>query len=333
MMIGVRTHGGPGIGLGHVRRCLALAAALKQLRADVLFIVEEDVDTWALIERHSFGVRQLAAGSDEPAATLQAVHDAGVSVLIADSYDIDTTFFEAVRPHVRMLVTLDDLADRRLPVDVVINAALGVEASIYADLTAARLLLGAPYCLLREEFARQPDRLIRPHVEQVLITVGGSDPHRLTGRLIDWTRQVLPAAQLDVIVGPYFDWQPPGADTRLATHIDPPNMRELMLKCDLAISGGGQTTLELAATGTPALAIQVADNQTQNLAGLSRAGVLELAGRADDPDLAKRVRDGLGRLIANPGRRAAMSAQGRALIDGQGARRAAQAILAAAQEV
>ena len=326
-MISVRTHGGPGIGLGHVRRCLTLATALQHRNASVRFIVEEDASTRALIERHGFDCRQIETRRAEPDATLAVMRGDDMPVLIADSYDIDTAYLEAVRPRVKTLVALDDLADHALPVDVVINAALGVEPSMYAGLTQARLLLGASYCLLREEFAIEPDRLIRPDVNRVLITVGGSDPQHLTERLLDWTREVLPAVQLDVIIGPFFDQLLDIADARITLHHDPANMRDLMLNCDLAICSGGQTALELAATGTPVLALQLADNQARNLAGLSHAGTLQLAGCSKDADLAERVMRGVGELSADPMHRAAMSAQGRTIIDGRGAERVAQAIL------
>jgi UDP-2,4-diacetamido-2,4,6-trideoxy-beta-L-altropyranose hydrolase len=327
-MIGVRTHGGPRIGLGHGRRCLTLAIALHRLGAPVLFIVEDDASTVALIERHGFECHCVEVGRAEPNATIEIVRDRCLKVLIADSYDIDTPYLEAVQPHVETLVTLDDLADRALPVDVVINAAIDASQLPYARLTQARLLLGPQYCLLREEFAREPDRLIQPNVSRILITIGGSDPQHLTARLMDWARQVQPTAQLDVIIGPFFDQRLDAADARVTLHHDPANMRELMLGCDLAICSGGQTTLELAATGTPALAIQLADNQAHNLTDLNRAGTLHLAGRGDDRDLAERITGGLTALIADPSRRAVMSMQGRALIDGRGAARVAQAILA-----
>jgi len=327
-LIGVRTHGGPTVGLGHVRRCLALASALQRLHASVLFIVSDDANTLSLIERHSFEHVSTDASHREPDATLQIVRERNVAALITDSYDIDRPYLAAVQPYVKPLVVLDDMADRSLPADMVVNAAIGAETLPYADLTHARLLLGSRYCLLREEFAHEPDRSIRPDVRRVLITIGGSDPSNLTSCLMHWVRQVLPCTQLDVVVGPFFNQPLEVADIQAMLHHGPHNMRDLMLACDLAICSGGQTSLELAATGTPAVAIQAAENQTHNLMGLSRAGVLRLAGRSDDVDLENRVKVELETLAHDAPRRAALSARGRALIDGCGADRVAQAIMA-----
>jgi UDP-2,4-diacetamido-2,4,6-trideoxy-beta-L-altropyranose hydrolase len=327
LAIGICTHGGPGIGLGHVRRCLALAEALRKGQARVTFIVNDDAQVQSLIERHDFEAAVVSEVDDLPMATLQVLASWPAAVLITDSYKIGTNDLATLHPHVGTLVAFDDLADRSLPVDIVINAAIGAETLPYADLTDARLLLGPKYCPLRDEFARDPDRLIRPNVERVLITVGGSDRHSLTSRLIQWARPILPDAQVDVVVGPFFDGQSMVADANVTFHCDPPNMRELMLACDLAVCGGGQTTYELAATGTPALAVQIAGNQIQNLKGLSDAGTLMLAGGINAVDLENRVKAGLRSLAGNVPQRVAMSARGRELIDGRGAERAAQAIM------
>jgi spore coat polysaccharide biosynthesis predicted glycosyltransferase SpsG len=100
-----------------------------------------------------------------------------------------------------------------------------------------------------------------------------------------------------------------------------------MLGADVAISGGGQTLYELAATGTPAVAIRLADNQTLNLRNLQAAGMLLWAGDAGDADLETMVTSALMVLAENRGRRTEMSRRGRALVDGRGAARVAAAVL------
>ena len=100
-----------------------------------------------------------------------------------------------------------------------------------------------------------------------------------------------------------------------------------MLRADLVLCGGGQTTYELAATGTPAVAIRLAANQTQNLAGLNSAQALVWAGDAQDADLETKAKRALVALAGDPARRAALSQRGRALVDGHGSARVARAIL------
>ena len=104
---------------------------------------------------------------------------------------------------------------------------------------------------------------------------------------------------------------------------------EGMAQADLAISGGGQTLYELAALGLPAVAVCVASTQEANLAALAAAPTLVALRRpgAGETDWGA-LRDAVHRLAADVDGRARMSAAGRALVDGCGASRAADGILA-----
>lgn len=323
----IRTEGGAEVGLGHVRRCLTLASALVRLDAQVMFIVNDDTGVMDLIERHGLEVMGIAESPGQPQPTLRILADQRASVLVTDSYNIKTEFFSKARGLVQVLVALDDLADRSLPVDIVVNAAIDAEKLRYSTLTDAQLLLGPAFALLRDEFANAPVRSIRSRLERLLVTVGGSDGHNLTGRLVEWARQVLPDEMLEVVIGPFFAEMPEVVKTKMMLHRNPQNMRDLMLACDLALCSGGQTTYELAATGTPAIAIQVVENQIHNLEGFARAGTLVVAGSVDGDDLEHRTKSELQSLASDAARRAAMSQRGRALVDGRGAARAADAIM------
>jgi spore coat polysaccharide biosynthesis predicted glycosyltransferase SpsG len=114
----------------------------------------------------------------------------------------------------------------------------------------------------------------------------------------------------------------------ITLHVAPESLRPLMLEADLALTGGGVTLLECAATGTPTVAVELAPNQRTNIAGMAELGVVIAAGRLGEPDLESRVSRALVSLAADPDRRQAMSRRGRAIIDGRGAARVAEAIRA-----
>jgi spore coat polysaccharide biosynthesis predicted glycosyltransferase SpsG len=193
--------------------------------------------------------------------------------------------------------------------------------------------LGPQYILLRPEFAKVPTRAIADRVGRVLITVGGSDPNNLTVRLMQWTAKTLGSVRQDVVVGPLFEnlealkAEAGTLGGSIVLHENRQDMKSLMLAADLALCGGGQTTYELAAAGTPAIAIQTADNQTVNLKGLSAAGSLAWAGDVNDADLESKITRELKTLAGDAARRAAMSRLGRTLVDGQGSTRVARALL------
>jgi spore coat polysaccharide biosynthesis predicted glycosyltransferase SpsG len=109
-------------------------------------------------------------------------------------------------------------------------------------------------------------------------------------------------------------------------------MYPLMSRCDLALTAAGQTLYELAALGRPAVAIEMAANQRPQLAALQQAGTVIAAGAATDQDIADCAATRLAELARDRVSLSRMAAAGRALIDGRGARRVAEAVLARARQ-
>ena len=113
-------------------------------------------------------------------------------------------------------------------------------------------------------------------------------------------------------------------DVRLAP--SPDTLRPFMLEADLAVAAGGQTLYELAATGTPAVAVQVAENQAGNVRGFARYDTATPIVFRDRENLKAALADAVAKLIAQPARREKMSQAGRCLIDGLGTQRVAGAL-------
>jgi UDP-2,4-diacetamido-2,4,6-trideoxy-beta-L-altropyranose hydrolase len=328
----IRTNGGSTIGLGHVRRCLSLAHALRQAGADVLFALNEDAHVINLVQSHNFRSSTVSRNHDFD-QTLQLIHGWRASAVVSDSYEFDTDYFASLRSGVSLSAVIDDMADRLLPADVVVNAALNASSLIYRALPTTLFLIGPAYTLLRSEFAQGIHNPVRDPVQRVLITTGGTDTMNLTPSLINGVRSCLGSAGIDVVVGPFFGnraeiQERADADPELIrVHIDPPCMRDLMLQADLAVTAGGQTLYELAATGTPSICFCLQQNQSFNISGFVAQGVTLFAG-ADDSDLISRLSSSLLRLAENVELRRQMSTRGKALVDGMGAQRVAGAIVA-----
>ena len=194
-------------------------------------------------------------------------------------------------------------------------------------------MLGAQYALLQEEFFREPNRPIRKVVQRVLVSVGGTDRFELTRRLVEWTRTALRGVSIDILAAPFFGehdtrqlQRTAGTEGNIILHRDSTKIRDLMLSCDVAVSGGGQTAYELAATGTPSLSIRIADNQTCSLEGLSAKGTLLWIGDVRDDDLGEKFLRALTQ-VSDAGLRESMSVSGRLLVDGYGAQRVANTML------
>jgi UDP-2,4-diacetamido-2,4,6-trideoxy-beta-L-altropyranose hydrolase len=319
----IATEASDAVGLGHLRRCLSLGMALRARGMDVLVALDGGTEAMDLVAEAQFeGVR---VDGRSPVDVVRIATERALAGIVADSYRFDAEYLTRLRTTGAVVVAIDDCADRSLPVDLVVNSAVGVTTAAYVSITAARLLLGPRYVLLRPVFRGLAPHAIRESVERVLITVGGSDPRALTGRLIDSIRQHLPSSMVDVVAGPFGGPCHP-LDDQTVCHVNPRAIHELMAEADLAICAGGQTAYELAAVGTPAIAVRTADNQTRNLKGLQEVGCTVWAGEASDAEIGGAVSRIAIRLAGDAGARRAMSTAGQQLVDGCGATRVADAI-------
>lgn len=297
-MIVFRTTCSQSVGLGHYRRCATLA---REVSGRVVFALSGDEAGFALVRGDGHEVVD-AAGCDLDE----------VSAMVVDDYALGDRDVAVLHGRVPRLAVLDDGEGRRIDADAVLNANPAAPAY---DVPLA--LCGARYALLRREFRDLPRRRAG-EVGRVLITLGGSNPGGRTGPIAQALLAAMPAVTVEVVAGPLFRGDLP-EDARLVVHRSPANMVELMLRADLAIAAGGQTTYELAACGVPTVAVCVAENQRANLAAL--ASVLRVTSDAA-------LVDDAVALAGDRAARQALADAGQALFDGYGAERAWQALAA-----
>ena len=327
-----QAEGGPSIGMGHIRRCLTLAGALRELGVHSTFLLNPDPMIRNEVDAAGFDVRTVHVNQDFR-TTIQIIHDLSPKTVIVDSYNLSTAYFSELAQTIRTVVVLDDLGDRELPVSLIVNGSAGAEQLSYRAHPETKLLLGPQYILLGHEFRNGSSREISKSIERILITVGGADPYDLTLKFTGWVSKQLGSVEQHIVVGPLFTntgeikkVEREGSG-KIHLHHNPQNMQKLMVDVDLAISGGGQTTYELAAVGVPAIAVRIAKNQTFNLEGLSKTGTLLWVGDAWSADLEHNISRSLTHLAADSKERSDMRQRGRSVIDGRGTLRVAQEIL------
>ncbi len=313
---------GPSVGGGHVMRSLTLARALEQKGATCAFQASPEV------------ARVLEAFAPDMAL---ADADDGFDALVFDSYALAADDHRA-RAKGRPTLVIDDLADRPLAGDLVLDSGPARRAQDYAGLVpeSAKLLLGPRYAPVRPAFpalreAALARRAERGHVRRILVSLGLTDVGGITGRVASLLRPIAGEARLDLVVGggaPSLPalWALAAQDPRVELHIDTQHMPELVLEADLAIGAGGSTTWERCVLALPALTLILADNQVAAARALEAAGVTPCldAGAADFGAAFVAAVQGL---LADAGERAALSAASATVCDGLGADRAAEAFL------
>lgn len=283
------------IGTGHVSRCVTLADCLKNRGVGTLFVTREyDVPTSALIDDRGHEVLVL------PTATRQAEDDAPHYArlldlswdedieqtlallsggprpgwLIVDHYGLESRWHRKVRKGAERILAIDDLADRQLRCDILLDQTYGRAESDYGHLVNSdcTLLLGSRFALIRPEFRllRDAARKRRERyggIRQVLVFIGGTDPENLTGRILRALESVETSLHVDVVVGasaPHLDELRLQSDAHpldVVVSVDVSNMAQRMVEADIAIGAAGVTTWERCCLGLPTVLVSIARNQ------------------------------------------------------------------------
>tara|TARA_B100000315_G_scaffold169925_1_gene158525 strand:+ start:11997 stop:13034 length:1038 start_codon:yes stop_codon:yes gene_type:complete len=333
---------GPTIGLGHINRCVALAEAIRLRGLQGVFLLAPSCGGANGVSQRGFPVETLnecvTGTRKDSAVVIAAAERHGYSTVVVDSYAARAEYLSRLRSAGLQVVAVDDEARDPTPAHILINGGAHAGGLAYRSLSGdTQLLLGPDYALLRSEFWSCPPRAIAGSVRRVLVTVGGDDRQNLTVRLIEWLVGRLEAGTaLDVVIGPFFggadavERVAAGSPLNIRLISAPEHLRDLMMESDLAVCAGGQTTYELAVTGTPAVAMDVFENQAHGVQALARSGALIYGGRPTNDRLPEELGPAIREAVECSARRQRLSSAGRALVDGQGALRAAAEIARAA---
>jgi UDP-2,4-diacetamido-2,4,6-trideoxy-beta-L-altropyranose hydrolase len=314
---------GPKVGGGHVMRCLTLARALEMRGLQPLFLATPAVAD--LLDRFAPDIAHLPAPADD---LVTAARQAPADLLVFDHYGLHANdHAEAVGD--RPMLVMDDMADRELYADLVVNSGLAHTAADYEPLTPTRprLLLGPAYAPLRPEFAAAREAALARRggpVDRIVVTLGLGAV--TIAHLMENIRAavgdaavdlVLPAAAETPSIGP-TDWP------QLTVHRNVRDMAGLYAAADLAIGAGGMSAWERCVLGLPSLNLILAPNQEPNADAMAAAGAA-WAVDGDAPDW--EFQQTLLPLLTDAALRAEMSRAAAALCDGLGADRVADAVL------
>ncbi|WP_346887103.1 UDP-2,4-diacetamido-2,4,6-trideoxy-beta-L-altropyranose hydrolase [Clostridium sp. UBA1056] len=266
MKIAIRADGGSIIGMGHIMRTLVLAKELAKTN-DVFYVCRVDNP---LSDKYSYGIEKIkkegfnliTINENNLVDELEKIE---ADCLITDSYDVDENYFMKTKVLFKKTGYFDDMNLYYFDVDFIINQNINAEDLKYNTDKRTKLLLGTSFVLLREEFRETQTKILKANVNDILITLGGSDFNNYTGRILEFIRKL--EYKFHVVVGPSFnhvdelkEYENEYNNIKLYFNA---NIKELIRKCDLAISACGSTIYELSACGLPTIGLVVAENQSE----------------------------------------------------------------------
>ncbi len=281
-------------------RCLTLASALREEGATCIFICRaHSTSLTDLVRRQGFTLYELPQGT-EPltsdclgVAKLQDAEETKNIIqslpevpdwLIVDHYGIDKEWKSQLRPYVKKIMVIDDLANRPHDCDVLLDQNYTHNWNRYEGLVPehCRLLLGPEYAILRPEFISARQKLEQQgwtpfDPRKVFVFFGGMDPQNYTSKALRILRKIGDFAP-EVVIGSgnihreeiehEMQFFPEGH-----LHIQTNQIAEIMLRCSWYLGSGGSITWERMCLGLTGIVIPVAEDQKSSCNALAQEGL------------------------------------------------------------
>ncbi|MCW7493161.1 glycosyl transferase [Leptospira sp. 2 VSF19] len=258
-------------GLGHLGRCTALAEKLIENGKNVRLVVhtDESFPNWDFPCKI---LKKVWTSETDLNGFLENLPDKG-QIFYVDSYLAPLNIYNILKSYCLELICIDD--DNRLNYpagSTILNPGypglfLGYDKEKYKIVTGKdQVLLRKPFrTVLSIQQKKKPP-------EKILITLGGSDPNKLSTKILEILVNKFPKIEKHLVIGPGFInalelKNLSDQKTYFYKNLNAEKMCELMLNVDFAITAGGQTTYELDRCGVPMIVIETAENQKNNIKG------------------------------------------------------------------
>ena len=302
----IYTTGSKLSGLGHVIRMLTLARALKERGVSIMFCAEHE--TLGLERIRQAGERVI---DFHPFDWSWAERFGGDVCIIDLEGGPPRAMLERARPHFRRLVVIggsgwlmqDRDAIREFADLFICQTVLPADG----DLTGPEVLIIDPaYAGCTPDFAGH-----------ILVAFGGTDAHNVTPIAVEALRD---AGRKVVVVNGGAEFDGVENVTR------PPSLLPYLNGASLYVGALGMTAFEAAAAGAPALLTNWSEDHEATSNALEKLSAAENLGIWDRLDGGE-LRSKADTLLSDEVLWRIMSQAGKALVDGQGAARVADAVL------
>jgi UDP-2,4-diacetamido-2,4,6-trideoxy-beta-L-altropyranose hydrolase len=337
-------------------RSLTLARALRSAGAEITFISRRHAGNLIdLVQGEGISILSLPEPETNLAGPTEPPHASWVGAswqedaratrailselpgvpdwLIVDHYGLDARWEAEVRADAKHILAIDDLADRDHDCDMLLDQNLveGMTERYRRRVgDECPTMLGPRYALLQPEYERL-HKQVAPRggaVQRVLIYFGSTDPCNLAELALHaFSTLNPPGIEVDLVAGENASrlraLARPHAQVRV--HGQLASLAPLIAAADLALGAAGSTSWERMCLGLPALVITLADNQREVARALHQRGLVRWIGHVDEVG-EPALRAALAAQIAL-GADTASSREGLAIVDGQGVRRVATAVL------
>lgn len=267
----LRADGNTQIGLGHIYRCIAIAEMLQEdLSCEFLLGHNSQIKN---IIPSQFPVKYIPASItlENESEWINENFDTKSLLIILDGYHFNADYQKNLKKLDAKLVYIDDLAKEHMVADAVINHAPSANATDYKKENYTKLFLGIQYAILRQGFLKKAKEAQANFktISNVLITLGGSDEHNITLKILEPLLEINQIQKIDIIIGAAYPFKEQleekvkssNKHIQLFSNLSELEMINLMSACDAAFAPCSTTCMELFAVNKPVFAGFSASNQ------------------------------------------------------------------------
>ena len=318
MQISLFADAGQGVGAGHIFRVYSVFRRLRAMGiASRMFVSLPEQ------ELRGLGLLGVSSAPADIADAISLLLSTRPVVALLDTYRDVPQWLDRLGSNSVLIGMFDDhfLIDR--PVAIIVNANPEISVEDYAEELATTYLLGPSFASLSEGFLRgRRPYVVRSIVSRVLLALGGDDSQGNLSAYVEATAaafrhpialQVVGSRSISLDVAAHvqldFGW------------VNQHQLVERMQSADLAMIGGGSMILQTSCIGIPTLCWPQDPKQAQHALAWQAKGAVVVMSSLDD--LANVVLD-----VMPEQRRRQLSESARILVDGLGAQRIADCLLA-----
>lgn len=248
-------------GLGRVRRTLTLLNAFRAQGVEArIFLSDEDGAAMVREQGYSYEV-----GTPE---------DLADDILVVDTCTLSADSISELCARARVSCVIDDLGERPVTCDYIVNPNLYAAGIDYSAYTARRIFHGPAHSLLAADFF---DHATSANDRQgIVVSFGGTDD----GALAASVAALLSGKTAEPIYVPVPDYMTPSASLLELAERDPgvkpllnPSMPELLGHARVYVGAAGATVLEALAAGCSVCVAATQEDQLRNIEFLPTIGV------------------------------------------------------------
>jgi len=319
------------VAMGHIYRCLKVARLLRdKLEIESTFIAKNYEEGVSKIKEEQFEILLLnndCGLNDDVQLTSQYVSG---KCLITDVRHYKENDVIMLKEMCECLIMFDDLGNSSISPNVVINPSAAPGHRKYDFRTDTEYFLGPEYFFIATKAA--PLSSVKEKVLNIAVSLGGADPARYTEEFVRKTIPLSSSYNFTFILGPAYDDIESfkallsSLDFKAKVLHNIPDLPALFSKMGLVVTAGGDTCLELAYIGTPGLVVPTIEYEIETAKYLEGQEVFINLG-----DIKKLSNTAVcSKIISfaeNLPKRKKYSENGKALIDGNGAKKVMNIIL------